>query len=51
MEEVNIGVIGVGRIGRLHARNLKYQVSGAKVLAVADIFEKSAREVTSQLRH
>jgi myo-inositol 2-dehydrogenase/D-chiro-inositol 1-dehydrogenase len=49
MEKVNIGVIGVGRIGRLHARNLKYQISGTKVLAVADIFEKSAREVASQL--
>ena len=49
MEKVNIGVIGVGRIGRLHARNLKYQIPGTKVLAVADIFEKSAREVASQL--
>jgi len=49
MEKVNIGVIGVGRIGRLHARNLKYQVPGIKMLAVADIFEKSAREVASQL--
>jgi len=49
MEKVNIGVIGVGRIGRLHVRNLKYQVPGSKVLAVADIFEKSAREVASQL--
>jgi len=49
MEKVNIGVIGVGRIGRLHVRNLKYQVPGTKVSAVADIFEKSAREVASQL--
>ena len=49
MEKVNIGVIGVGRIGRLHTRNLKYQVPGTKVLAVADIFEESAREVASQL--
>ncbi len=49
MEKVNIGVIGVGRIGRLHVRNLKYQVPGSKVLAVADIFEKSAGEVASQL--
>lgn len=49
MEKVNIGVIGVGRIGKLHVRNLKYQVPGTKVLAVADIFEKSAREVASQL--
>jgi myo-inositol 2-dehydrogenase/D-chiro-inositol 1-dehydrogenase len=49
MGKVNIGVIGVGRIGRLHARNLKYQIPGTKVLAVADIFEESAREVASQL--
>ena len=49
MENINIGVIGVGRIGRLHARNLKYQIPGTKVLAVADIFEKSAQEVASQL--
>lgn len=49
MEKVNIGVIGVGRIGKLHAGNLKYQVPGVKVLAVADIFEKSAQEVASQL--
>jgi myo-inositol 2-dehydrogenase/D-chiro-inositol 1-dehydrogenase len=49
MEKVNVGVIGVGRIGRLHARNLKYQVPGTRLLAVADVFEKSAREVASQL--
>jgi len=49
MEKVNIGIIGVGRIGKLHARNLKYQIPGSKVLAVADIFEKSARETASQL--
>jgi len=49
MKKINIGVIGVGRIGRLHVRNLKYQVPGTKVLAVADIFEKSARETASQL--
>jgi len=49
MEKVNVGVIGVGRIGRLHARNLKYQIPGIKVLAVADIFEKSVMETASQL--
>jgi myo-inositol 2-dehydrogenase/D-chiro-inositol 1-dehydrogenase len=49
MEKVNVGLIGVGRIGRLHARNLKYQVPGTRLLAVADIFEESAREIASQL--
>jgi myo-inositol 2-dehydrogenase/D-chiro-inositol 1-dehydrogenase len=33
----------------LHARNLKYQVPGTRLLAVADVFEKSAKEVASQL--
>jgi len=49
MEKVNIGIIGVGRIGKLHAGNLKYQVPGVKVLAVADIFEESAQQVAAQL--
>lgn len=49
MEKVNIGLIGAGRIGRLHAMNLKYQVPGISLLAVADVFEKSAREIASQL--
>jgi len=44
MEEVNVGVIGVGRIGKLHARNLKYQIPGTKVLAVADISLKKIIE-------
>jgi myo-inositol 2-dehydrogenase/D-chiro-inositol 1-dehydrogenase len=39
----------IRKIGRLHVRNLKYQVPGTKVLAVADIFEESAREAASQL--
>ena len=49
MEKVNVGLIGVGRIGRLHARNLKYQVPGTRLLAVADVFEESAREIAFQL--
>ena len=49
MEKVNIGLIGAGRIGRLHAMNLKYQVPGTRLLAVADVMEKNAREIASQL--
>lgn len=49
MEKVNVCVIGTGRIGRLHARNLKYQIPGANLLGVADIVEKSAYELASQL--
>ncbi len=49
MEKVNIGLIGAGRIGRLHAMNLKYRVPETRLLAVADVFEKSAKEIASQL--
>ena len=49
MKKVNLGVIGAGRIGRIHARNLKFQIPGAKLLAVADVLEKSARTLADEL--
>lgn len=45
MKKVNLGVIGVGRIGQIHIRNLKFQVEGAKLLAIADIAVESAKKV------
>jgi myo-inositol 2-dehydrogenase/D-chiro-inositol 1-dehydrogenase len=49
MHTVNVGVIGAGRIGQIHARNLKYQISGAKLVAVADVIETSARKLAEEL--
>jgi len=49
MQKVNIGVIGVGRIGRMHARNLKYQIFGANVLGIADVSEDVAQRVAKEL--
>ena len=49
MEKINVGVIGVGRIGSMHTRNLKYQVSGVNVLGVADVFEEAAQKVANEL--
>jgi len=49
MGKVNIGVIGIGRIGRMHTRNLKYQVLGVNVLGVADVLEKVAQGITKDL--
>jgi len=49
MRKVNIGVIGVGRIGRMHTRNLKYQVSGVNVLGVVDVLEKAAQRIAKDL--
>jgi len=41
---MRIGVIGTGRIGKLHVKNLTNFVEGVKVIAVADIFIDSSRE-------
>ena len=49
MEKVCLGLIGTGRIGRMHARNLKYRIPGAKLVAVSDIVEEAARSVATEL--
>lgn len=49
MDKINVGVIGVGRIGQIHARNLKYQIPEARLLAVADILEEQAKQFATQL--
>ena len=46
---LGIGVIGVGRIGRMHAELLARQVPGASVTVVADTREETAREVADEL--
>lgn len=46
---LRIGVIGVGRIGRMHAQLLTHEVMGAAVGVVYDAFERSAREVAGEL--
>ena len=40
---VNVGIIGAGRIGRVHADSLTSRIPGARALAIADISAESAR--------
>ncbi len=47
---LRIGVIGVGRIGRMHAELIAHQVPGAALAAVYDAHEPSARGVAADLR-
>jgi len=47
---LRIGVIGVGRIGRMHAELIAHQVPGAAVGAVFDAHEPLARDVAAELR-
>lgn len=49
MRRIGLGLIGAGRIGRIHARNLKFQIPGAKLLAVADVIIESARKIAEEL--
>lgn len=43
--ELGIGLIGAGRIGRVHAQALARSVPGARLLGVADLKEEAAVEV------
>ena len=46
---LRIGVIGVGRIGRMHAGLIAHQVPGAALGAVFDSHEPLARDVAAEL--
>jgi myo-inositol 2-dehydrogenase / D-chiro-inositol 1-dehydrogenase len=43
-ESLKIGLIGAGRIGRLHAEHLTVRVPSAELVMVADVFEENARQ-------
>jgi myo-inositol 2-dehydrogenase/D-chiro-inositol 1-dehydrogenase len=45
---LRIGLIGVGRIGKLHAEHLAYRVPGAQLVVIADVNEDAAREVAAK---
>jgi myo-inositol 2-dehydrogenase/D-chiro-inositol 1-dehydrogenase len=42
--KVTLGLIGAGRIGRLHAEHLAFRIPGADLLAVSDIVLEAAQE-------
>ena len=50
MRILNVGVIGAGRIGRVHAENLAYRVRQAKVVAIADVFPEAAQKLATDLQ-
>jgi len=49
MEKLNIGVIGTGRIGKVHIATLVQNVPRANVVAIADINLESANELAKKL--
>ena len=46
---LRIGIIGVGRIGRMHAELVAHQVPGAALGAVFDAYEPAAHDVAAEL--
>ncbi len=47
--KVNVGLIGAGRIGRLHAEHLTYRIPEAELLVVSDIFLEGAESLAGEL--
>ena len=48
-KKLRIGIIGAGRIGKLHANNLVSRVPGASLMAVSDVYEPAAKELADKL--
>ncbi len=48
-KKLRIGIIGAGRIGKLHANNLAYRVPGAELAAISDVYEPAAKELSEKL--
>lgn len=44
---INIGLVGTGRIGRIHAANLAFRLPEADLLAVTDVNLESAQQVAA----
>jgi myo-inositol 2-dehydrogenase/D-chiro-inositol 1-dehydrogenase len=49
MKRINVGVIGAGRIGRLHAENLTYRIPEAELVAISDIFVEAVETTAAEL--
>ena len=48
MKKIKVGVIGAGRIGKLHLENLAVRIPSAEVVAVADVFVEEAEKIAAR---
>ncbi|MFC2115627.1 inositol 2-dehydrogenase [Bacteroidota bacterium] len=48
MKKIKVGVIGSGRIGKVHIENLSVGIPSAEVVAVADVFLEGAEEIAGR---
>ena len=47
--ELRFGMIGAGRIGKIHAENLATRISGVEVAAIADVDPNAAEDLAERL--
>ncbi|MFQ5854785.1 MAG: inositol 2-dehydrogenase [Anaerolineae bacterium] len=47
---INVGLIGAGRIGRVHAEHLAFRIPEVNVVAVADIIVEAAEKVAADFQ-
>jgi myo-inositol 2-dehydrogenase/D-chiro-inositol 1-dehydrogenase len=45
---LNVGIIGAGRISKMHAATLTYRLPNTRVLAIADIYPEVAQKTAAQ---
>ena len=50
MRRLGLGLIGAGRIGRLHAENIVHQIPEVELLGVADVALEAAKDVAKRLK-
>jgi len=47
---INVGLIGAGRIGRVHAENLAYRIPAVNLAAISDIFVEAAERLAADFQ-
>jgi myo-inositol 2-dehydrogenase/D-chiro-inositol 1-dehydrogenase len=50
VQKLNVGLVGAGRIGRVHAEHLAYRIPEADLVAVSDIFEPAAQKLAADFQ-
>jgi len=48
-KNLRFGVIGAGRIGKIHAQNLATRIHGVEVVTIADVDLKAAKDLAAEL--
>ena len=48
IDKINVGIIGAGRIGKVHAENLAFRVPEARALAITDLNREAAEGVAAR---